>query len=283
MKGMNRKYWLRRSGIAMRLILLVYSILVTAPFVWTIYTSFKTSREFYASPWSLPKALCFDNYVNAFVKARIGDYFLNSVVLTVAGLIFVTVLAIMSAYVLSRFRFWLCGFFRGVYLIGLFLPAIFGIVPLFQLMKKIHIYDTVLGLGFVDAMYFLPYTIFILMGFFSTIPKEYEEAAIMDGCSYSGVLWLVMAPLAKPAILTTIIFNTLSFWNEYVMALVMLKTDAKKTITVGLVNIMEVQKYATDWGALFAGLVIVMVPTFLVYIIMQDKITDGLAAGGIKG
>lgn len=283
MKGLKGKKYLKRIDLPARMILWIYSVLVAAPFVWTIYTSFKTSKEFYASPWSLPEQLYLDNYVNAFVKARIGDYFMNSVVLTAAGLITVTVLAIMSAYVLSRFRFWLCGFFRGIYMIGLFLPAIFGIVPLFQLMKRIRIYDTVLGLSFVDAMYFLPYTIFILMGFFTTIPKEYEEAAIMDGCSYSGVLWRIMVPLAKPAILTTVIFNTLSFWNEYVMALVMLKTDTKKTITVGLVNIMEVQKYATDWGALFAGLVIVMVPTFLVYIIMQDKITDGLAAGGIKG
>ena len=270
-------------NIPARLILWSYSIMVAAPFIWTIYTSFKTSREFYESPWSLPAKPVFDNYVNAFVKARIGDYFLNSVVLTVAGLLIVTVLAVMTAYVLARFRFPFVRLFRGIYLIGLFLPAIFGIVPLFQLMKKLHIYDTVLGLSFVDAMYFLPYTVFIMMGFFATIPKEYEEAAIMDGCTHFGVLWRVMVPLAKPAILTTVIFNTLSFWNEYVMSLVMIKTDAKKTITVGLVNIMEVQKYATDWGALFAGLVIVMVPTFIVYILMQDKITDGLAAGGIKG
>ena len=270
-------------NIPARLILWAYSIMVAAPFIWTIYTSFKTSREFYESPWSLPAKPVFDNYVNAFVKARIGDYFLKSVVLTVAGLLIVTVLAVMTAYVLARFRFPFVRLFRGIYLIGLFLPAIFGIVPLFQLMKKLHIYDTVLGLSFVDAMYFLPYTVFIMMGFFATIPKEYEEAAIMDGCTHFGVLWRVMVPLAKPAILTTVIFNTLSFWNEYVMSLVMIKTDAKKTITVGLVNIMEVQKYATDWGALFAGLVIVMVPTFIVYILMQDKITDGLAAGGIKG
>lgn len=270
-------------NIPARLILWAYSIMVAAPFIWTIYTSFKTSREFYESPWSLPAKPVFDNYVNAFVKARIGDYFLNSVVLTVAGLLIVTVLAVMTAYVLARFRFPFVRLFRGIYLIGLFLPAIFGIVPLFQMMKKLHIYDTVLGLSFVDAMYFLPYTVFIMMGFFATIPKEYEEAAIMDGCTHFGVLWRVMVPLAKPAILTTVIFNTLSFWNEYVMSLVMIKTDAKKTITVGLVNIMEVQKYATDWGALFAGLVIVMVPTFIVYILMQDKITDGLAAGGIKG
>ena len=270
-------------NIPARLILWAYSIMVAAPFIWTIYTSFKTSREFYESPWSLPAKPVFDNYVNAFVKARIGDYFLNSVVLTVAGLLIVTVLAVMTAYVLARFRFPFVRLFRGIYLIGLFLPAIFGIVPLFQLMKKLHIYDTVLGLSFVDAMYFLPYTVFIMMGFFATIPKEYEEAAIMDGCTHFGVLWRVMVPLAKPAILTTVIFNTLSFWNEYVMSLVMIKTDAKKTITVGLVNIMEVQKYATDWGALFAGLVIVMVPTVIVYILMQDKITDGLAAGGIKG
>lgn len=270
-------------NIPARLILWAYSIMVAAPFIWTIYTSFKTSREFYESPWSLPAKPVFDNYVNAFVKARIGDYFLNSVILTAAGLLIVTVLAVMTAYVLARFRFPFVRLFRGIYLIGLFLPAIFGIVPLFQLMKKLHIYDTVLGLSFVDAMYFLPYTVFIMMGFFATIPKEYEEAAIMDGCTHFGVLWRVMVPLAKPAVLTTVIFNTLSFWNEYVMSLVMIKTDAKKTITVGLVNIMEVQKYATDWGALFAGLVIVMVPTFIVYILMQDKITDGLAAGGIKG
>ena len=150
-------------NIPARLILWAYSIMVAAPFIWTIYTSFKTSREFYESPWSLPAKPVFDNYVNAFVKARIGDYFLNSVVLTVAGLLIVTVLAVMTAYVLARFRFPFVRLFRGIYLIGLFLPAIFGIVPLFQLMKKLHIYDTVLGLSFVDAMYFLPYTVFIMI------------------------------------------------------------------------------------------------------------------------
>lgn len=266
-----------------RLILLVYGVVVVAPFVWTFYTSFKTSREFYQSPWALPKKITFDNYINAFVKANIGGYFGNSVYLTVLGLVLVTILAIMTSYVLARFQFIFSKFIRTVYLIGLFLPSIFGIVPLFQLMKKLGIYDTLSGLSLVDTMYFLPYTIFILTSFFATIPKEYEEAAIIDGCSYFGTLGKVMTPLAKPAIMTTLIFNTLSFWNEYVMSLVMIKTDAKKTITVGLVNIMEVQKYATDWGALFAGLVIVMIPTFIVYVLMQDKITDGLAAGGIKG
>jgi N-acetylglucosamine transport system permease protein len=115
------------------------------------------------------------------------------------------------------------------------------------------------------------------------IPKDYENSAMIDGCGYAGAFIRIIVPLVKPGIITVVIFSFFAFWNEFPLAMTLISSDSKKTLPIGLANLMEVQRYATDWGALFAGLVIVLVPTIIVYMLTQDKLTKGMQLGGLKG
>lgn len=269
--------------LTIRIVLLINTVFVVLPLLWSILTSFKTSAEFYESPWKLPSSFHIENYINAMTKANMGDYFLNSIFVTALGLVLSLTFSVASAYVLSRYEFKFRKLIKNIYLIGLFLPPVFGLVPLFMLLKKIGLYDSLIGLSMVYAFTAIPYTTFILSSFFASIPKEYEEAAIIDGCSYFGVLLRIMVPIARPAIFTVSIFNFMAFWNEYMYSLTYIASESKRTLPIGLINLMEVQRFATDWGALFAGLVIVMLPTIIVYSILQKHITSGLTVGGLKG
>lgn len=281
MNNTQQKFNIKR--ILIRVVLLLNTIVVVLPLVWTILTSFKTTTEFYDNPWNLPTSLNFTNYMNAINKANMGDYFMNSIFVTAVGLLLSITMSVGTAYVLTRYEFRFRSIFKQIYLIGLFLPAILRIVPLFMILKQLKLYDSRIGLSMVYAFTTFPYTIFILSGFFGSIPKEFEEAAIVDGCSYFGILWRIMAPMAKPAIITIAIFNFMAFWNEYAYSLTFIASENKRTLPIGLINLMEVQRYSTDWGALFAGLVIVMLPTIIVYALLQKRITSGLTLGGLKG
>lgn len=266
----------------LRIILISYSAIVLVPFLWSIYTSFKTTREFYENPWFLPKQLYFNNYVNAFLKAKMGDYFLNSFLITALTLMLGTMLSVASAYAITRFKNTFTKLLKYLYLAAFLIPGMFGLIPLFLLMNKIRLLDNRMGLVLVYVTGTLAFTIYVLAGFFSSISKEYEESAFIDGCSYYGILIKIIMPMAKPAIVTVTIFNFIGVWNEYINALTFITTDSKRTLPVGLANLMEVQRYATDWGALFAGLVVVMLPTAIFYGLLQRKITSGLNVGGLK-
>ncbi|CAH0120898.1 Diacetylchitobiose uptake system permease protein NgcG [Paenibacillus sp. CECT 9249] len=271
------------SLLPTRMILMLYSIVVLYPLIWTMYTSFKTTNEFYDSPWALPKQFYFENYVKAFTEAQIGHYFINSAVVTIVALLICNSISFAAAYAITRFRFPFSGFLRRMFMSALFFPIAFSIVPLFMLLNKLHLLDNLAGLGIAYAAHAIPFTIYLLTGFLVTIPKEYEEAAMIDGCSHFGILLRVIAPMAKAGVVTITIFNFMAFWNEYIMALSFISTESKRTLTLGLAYLMEVQRYATDWGALFAGLVTVMIPTMVLYAILQRQITSGISLGGLKG
>lgn len=265
------------------LLLALYTIVVVYPLVWTVYSSFKTTEEFYASPFALPQGLSMDNYVNALARSRMAEYFVNSVVVTVLALILCNAAGFAAAYVMTRYRFRFLAVIKRFYIAGLFFPAAFSIVPLFMLLNQMHLLDSITGLSIVYAVSAIPFTIYLLSGFLASIPKDYEESATIDGCSLFGVLIRIIAPMAKPGIITITIFNVMGFWNEYIYALSFISSEGKRTLTLGLAYLMEVQRYATDWGALFAGLVLVMVPTLLIYALLQNRITAGLNMGGLKG
>jgi N-acetylglucosamine transport system permease protein len=266
-----------------RIILIVASLFVIAPLLWNILTSFKTNTEILGNPWTLPKSFHIINYVNAFTKANMGAYALNSIFVTLLSLVILVVLSVCSSYALSRFTFHGRNVIRGVFMSGIFVQMIYIIVPLFLLMTQFGMNDSRVWISVLYAVSMLPFSILLLTGFFKSIPRDFEDAAMIDGCGYFRTMVSIVAPLAKPGVITVIIFAFFSFWNEYPLALTLLSTDDKKTMPIGLANLMEVQKYATDWGALFAGLVIVLVPTIVIYSFAQKKLTEGMQTGGIKG
>ncbi|MGP4038737.1 carbohydrate ABC transporter permease [Gracilibacillus sp. D59] len=282
---MNKKVKLssKITRIVLRIILLCLTIIMIYPLVWNIIASLKSNEEILESPWTLPMELHFENFVRAFTEANIGGYVFNSIFVTVLSLIIMLILAIPASYVIARFHFPGRKFLHNFFLAGLFIQPILIMVPLFLLVNDLKMTDNIFSLSIIYAITNISFSIYLLIGFMKTIPKEYEEAARIDGCGYISTLIRIIIPLAKPGIITVSIFNFFTFWNEYALALVLITSDEKKTIPVGLVNLMEVQRYATDWSALFAGLVIVLIPTVVIYVLVHRKLTEGMMMGGIKG
>jgi len=269
--------------IVMQVIFVAYSVVVIYPMVWLLYTSFKSSGELFASAWALPTVLRWGNYVEAWKDAQIGEFFFNSVFVTITTVAIQLIVGGMASYVLARYTF------RGgqqvyyYFLAGLMFPIFLALVPMFFLLKSLRLLDSHMGLIGIYIASGIPFSVFVLTAFFKTIPKEMEEAGLIDGCSPYGVFWRIMLPLAKPGLITVAIFTFIAIWNEYVVALVVLASSFLRTLPLGIANLMMVEHYKTDWGSLFAGLVIVMLPTVIGYIVLQERITKGITVGALKG
>lgn len=271
------------TGTVIRIILISFLFMVVVPLLWTVMQSFKTSQEFFQDPWALPSAFKLTNYTSAWNKANMSGYFFNSVYVTLVSTAFMMLLAIPSSYCLARFKFFGCEIIMLAMTLGLFIQPTYILVPLFLLAAKLNLLNNLTGLSLIYAVIQLPFSIFILTGFIKGVSREYEEAAEIDGCNRIQTIRHVVLPLIKPGVITVLIFNFMGFWNEYAMAFTLLTDDTKKTLPVGLQNLMEVQRFSTDWGALFAGMVIVIIPTVIIYIFLNKKLTEAVNVGGIKG
>ncbi len=288
---MKKKLNLYKIFIYVALITLAVSIII--PLVWVVLASFKTNAEFYMNPWKLPEGLNWKNFVDAFNKAKMGQYFINSIIVTSMALVILLVVALPAAYVLSRFEFKSKKIINLLVMSGLFINVNYIVVPIFLMLldwnKKVKQLTGISGLfinnrfmlAVVYAATALPFTIYLLRGYFKTLPKAFEEAAWIDGASHFETMTKVMIPMAKPSIITIILFNFLSFWNEYIIALTLMPGDMK-TLPVGLVNLQQAARGAANPGPLYAGLVIVMLPTLILYMFVQKQLTEGMTLGGIK-
>ncbi len=277
--------------IYVALITLAVSIIV--PVAWVFMSSIKTNAEFYGNPWTLPQGFHFQNFIDAINKANMGEYFLNSVIVTFTALAILLIVALPAAYVLARFEFKGKKIINIILMAGLFINVNYIVVPIFLMLlgwneqavailnKSIFI-DNLFTLALVYAATAIPFTIYLLSNFFKTLSKSYEEAAFVDGAGYFRTMVSVMIPMARPSIITVILFNFLAFWNEYIIALTLMP-GAKKTLPVGLINLMQSQRAAANYGQMYAGLVLVMLPTLILYILVQKKLTQGMSLGGIKG
>jgi ABC-type glycerol-3-phosphate transport system permease component len=270
------------------LVLLGYLVVVVYPMVWLLYTSLKTDKSIFLDPFELPAwgNLQWSNFSNAWTKGSFGAYFGNSVLMTVATVLLVLLFSSMAAYALSRFHF------RGVrplffyFLAGLMIPLQLGIVPLFFQMKSLDLLNSRIGLLTTYVAFGMPFSIFILTGFFKSLPGELHESALMDGASEMRAFWSIMLPLARPGLITVAIFSFLGTWNEFFMAFMFLSgkgAEHLRTLPLGLANITIVSQYRSDWGMAFAGLVLVMLPTLLVYSLLQKHLSKGITMGALKG
>jgi N-acetylglucosamine transport system permease protein len=263
--------------------LLIWAIMVIFPFLWMIMTSLKTDREILTDPFGLPETLVWENFERAWTTANIGTYFLNTLIVMAMSLTGTLLVSAMAAYVIARFEF---PFSRALYLLftaGLMFPVFLGLVPLYFLMDDLHLLNTYHGLALVYIAYSLPFTIFFLVGFFKTLPGEVAEAGIVDGASQFQVFFNIMLPMAKPGLIAMGIFNFLGQWNQFLLPLVLMQKESRYVLSQGL-NFLAVQQgYDNDYSALFAAMVIVMVPTLVVYILFQRRLESGLTAGALKG
>ena len=278
------------------LILLAVSIVV--PVAWVFMASIKQNSEFYGNPWSLPLGFYWQNFVDAWETADMGDYMLNSVFVTALSLLILLVVALPASYCLSRFKFFGQKFLSTAFMAGLFINVNYIVVPIFLMLsdgdawlksvfEKMEdgiLLNNLVVLSIVYAATALPFTIYLLSGYFATLAHDYEEAAYIDGAGYGRTMVSIIFPMAQPSIVTIILFNFLSFWNEYIISMTLMSgTQAPRTLPVGLLNLMQAQQAAANYGPQYAGLVMVMLPTLILYICVQKKLIQGMTVGGLKG
>jgi len=248
-----------------------------------VITAFKSSPEIFASPWGLPHAWRFDNFVRAWTTAEIARNFLNSVLVTFGSLLFLLPIGAMAAYIFARYPFRGSRWLYTAFVVGMMFPLFLTIVPLFLLMTQFGLINDLRGLTIVYVAYSLPFTIFVLSGFFAALPSELHDAAMIDGCTHAQAFWRVMLPLARPGIVVVALFDGIGLWNEYPLALVLASDTRVRTLPLGIANLVMTDSYQSDWGALFASLVIVMIPVLIVYWIFRDSIHRTMVAGALKG
>jgi len=271
--------------------LLIWGLITTLPLLWAIVSSFKTNREFLADPWALPGAAHIENFGRAWTVANIGEYFVNSVIVVVISVPLTMLLGAMAAYVLARYEFPGNRIVYFGFVAGLIFPVFLALVPLFFVVRNtanLPIVGEALGLNshlslaLVYVAFSLPFTVFFLTAFFRTLPNSIAEAAIVDGCSHFGLFFRVMLPMARPGLISIGLFNVLGHWNQYVLPVVLMNEQDKKVLAQGLASLAISQGYRGDWTALFAGLVIALLPVLIVYVLFQKQVQAGLTAGVLK-
>jgi N-acetylglucosamine transport system permease protein len=271
--------------------LLVWGLLTTLPLLWAIVSSFKTNTEFLISPWGLPDVARFENFARAWTAANIGQYFVNSVIVVVISVPLTMLFGAMAAYVLSRYQFRGNRVIYFAFVGGLIFPVFLALVPLFFVVRNLGTLPVVgeflglnsyLSLALVYVAFSMPFTVFFLTAFFRTQPTSIAEAAIIDGCSHFGLFFRVMLPMAKPGLISIGLFNVLGHWNQYVLPVVLMNDPDRKVLAQGLAALAISQGYRGDWTALFAGLVIALLPVLIVYILFQKQVQAGLTAGVLK-
>ncbi|AIF44213.1 carbohydrate ABC transporter permease [Virgibacillus sp. SK37] len=272
---------LGRTGI--RIPLILWTIAVLYPIFWMFLGAFKSNAEIYRNPWGFPESFSWQNFIDAWNNYNIDTSVFNSLFVTVLGAAITLVLAIPTAYAIERLNFRGSRFLFTLYVSAMMIPMVLGWIPLFFLLMKLNLLDNIIGLSIVYAVSQLPFTIFVLTSFMSTIPKSLEESAAMDGLSPYGVLWKIITPLSMSGIITVTIMNAIQFWNEYFMALIFLQTQENYTLALAIDFISSEAQYTNAWGTLFASLVIAITPVIILYAIFQQRIAKGMTEGAIKG
>lgn len=278
--------------VCLYIFLIIVAATVLLPLLWVIVQSFKSGAESINNgPLSLPGKLLFSNYSKVWQSSGIGTYFLNSVIVTGGGLALSLVLCIPCAYVLSRFKFFGSGVMFAVLSAGVFINVNYIVRPMYIMINQFGfalgmdslLTESQLTLAIVYAVNSCSFGIFLLSGYLRTLPKGYEEAAKIDGCGYWGTLVKIVVPLSLPSIITVVLFNFFSYWNEYLIANIFVVDKDYFTIMNGLMSVKNSLSTKSEWGQIYAGFVIAMLPTLVLYILAQDKLTKGMSIGGLKG
>ncbi|WP_311198726.1 carbohydrate ABC transporter permease [Paenibacillus hexagrammi] len=238
------------AKLSVWLVLLIWSIAVLYPLLWTLLDALKNNEQFFLNmPWALPKApLLWSNFTYVWSKYNFSTYFINSIVVTIGSTLLGMILSAMTAYILARYEFKGGKILYGIYISSMMIPFALALIPLFFLLNDLNLINTWLGLILVYAALNLPFGIFLLVGFYKTLPKEIEEAAIIDGTSHYGTFFRVMLPLSQPGLITVLITNMLNNWNEYFLGVVLTNDPAKYTLPIGLAVMQAEMQYRVSGG-----------------------------------
>ncbi|MDQ4215525.1 carbohydrate ABC transporter permease [Microbacterium capsulatum] len=248
--------------------------------VWMVLQAFRDTRSILTDPWGMPTSLDPKNFVTAWTVGDFATATLNSVSTTLISSLLTVAIAAPAAYYLGRVENRLTGSLTMYFVLGLGIPAQVILIPLFVMLNEVYLTDSLVGLNLVYIGVSLPFTVFLLIAFFRSLPQELEEAAALDGTTAFGTFWRITLPLAKGGILTAFVLQVISHWNETLLALTLLQSTDKYTLPVALISFIQQQTYSgADWGGLFAGLCIVVLPMLAIYLWLGRRLTEGLTLG----
>lgn len=263
------------------LILLLFFIVSVYPVIWMFFGSLKDTNEFYTNIWGFSKSPTWGNYVTAWKNALLGEKLVNNIIVTVGSLIVLIPVNSFSSYVIARLKFKGKKWIYMYLLLGIMIPTGVLGIPTFTVALKMGLNNSRLGLVLIYAAQSIAMGVFIMRSFFVTLPKALEEAAIVDGCTRFGSFVKVILPLAKAGVVTQVIFNGLTIWNEYFMANIMITSQNLQTLPLAIANFTG--QHTTDYPVLFAALSIATLPVIIIYVICQKSFIEGVAAGAVKG
>jgi N-acetylglucosamine transport system permease protein len=263
-------------------VLVIWAIVIILPLIWTVLSSFKNNSEIFASPFSLPSKWNFDNYVSAWTTSGIGSFFFNTLVVVFGALILTMMFGSMTAYVLARFQFPGSRVLYYLMLAGLTFPIFLAIVPLFFVLQNFGLLNTLPGLIVTYAAFAYPFTVFFLFSFFKSLSNSIAEAAAIDGAGEWRTFFQVMLPMAKPGLATVAILNFVGLWNQFLLPIALNTDPEKYVLTQGMAQFASQAGYSVDFGALFAAVVITVIPVLIVYVIFQRQLQGSVSQGTNK-
>lgn len=262
-------------------VMILFTVVCLYPLFWLFLSSFKTNQELYTNTWGLPAKWHVSNYINALTKGHILVYFGNSVIISVSAVLVTVLLATMASYAISRMHWKLSGTVYRIFLLGMMIPIYALIIPMFSIFKSMNLLNTYLAVILPQIAVGLPMAIYIITGFMDSIPRELEEAAIIDGCTVVQCFGKIILPIAKSSIVTVAVITFINVWNDLLLPRIFLTDSNMMTLPVGLTNFQA--QYSTDYVGMIAAVIITVIPSIVVYIILHKQIMEGMVAGAVKG
>lgn len=271
---------LKKRELITHLILLPICFFWIYPFLWMVSASLKTDREIYAGLNLIPNGLRWENFERAWTVARMGKYFLNTTIVTVGSIAIVLVSVALMGYVLGRFQFPGKRIVVVIFALTMFLPEGYTIIPVLELLQRLHLTNSLSGVTLAQSGGAHVVMVLLFAGYFAQLPKELEEAAVVDGASFMRVFLEIMLPLAKPVVATTIILQFMSSWNAFLQPLVLtLSRPDLRTLAVGMYAFRG--EYSTDWSGMAAAATISLAPIVATFLFLQRYFIEGIA-GSVK-
>lgn len=262
-----------------------YAVVTIGAFVWVLLQALKTNQEFFAtSPWTPPEEWRWGNFAQVWEQAHFGSFFLNTLLLSVGSAGGSVLLATPAAYALVR----ISGVrsartLRQLFLVGIMMPPILTVIPLYFLWLDFGLLDSLFGLGLIYTGLMLPFSVYYLVAYFSSVPFELEEAAAIDGAGTLTTIRKIFVPIVSPALLVVFMVNILWAWNEFFYALIFLQGQDRFTMAIGVYQLQVNGQYSAQWVPVFAGMLIAVGPILLLYVLVSEKVTAGMTSGAVKG
>jgi ABC-type sugar transport system, permease component len=271
------------SDYILRVILFLWAATILFPLLWIVNISLNTNREFFQSVWSFPETIQWLNYIKAWNSLGIGQSFLNTIYYVGTTLIISIFITTLNSYAMTRLEWKGRKFIMGLIMLSLFLPGINALIPQYVLMRNIGLTNSLTGLVILSGLAENVFSIMLMGGFMQSLPKEIEESASIDGASIFQTFRKIILPLVTPGIVTIAIINFLGLYNNFLQPLIYLSDPKKYTIGVAMYQANQRMMYKADWVTLCAGIVIVIIPSAVIYVLFQKQVMEGATLGAIKG